>query len=192
MPWRTGSWSTTRPASTDSEVTSLHLGGDAIAIAMARIGAGDEARGWCGGPSRLTGGPASSPPAYKLLGLSSEAPGDGLSWRGHRVSTHREEPGHAHGLVLAFIDIRPEVADEFEDWYETEHMPRLAALPGMLRAARYRASPGYSPAHLACYLMDDLALSQSPRWLEAARTPWSARIRRFTAHFSRYSFGRMP
>lgn len=153
--------------------------------------AGDEAApGWRGGPSRLTGGAGFPPPAFRLLDAGVQAPEEGFSWRGRHVSTHRAEPGEGRGLVLAFIDIMAEATDEFEDWYETEHMPRLAALPGMLRAGRYRACPGHGPAHLACYLMDDLALSQSAPWMEAARTPWSARMRRFTGRFARYSFWR--
>ncbi|QEH80074.1 hypothetical protein EIK56_18870 [Sphingomonas sp. C8-2] len=165
--------------------------GDAITIAMTEIATGEKLRGWCGGRSRLTGDPTLPRPTCRLSVGPSVMPRDGgFSWRGRRVSTHRVEPGDGRGLVFAFIDIRDDAADEFEDWYESEHMPRLAALPGILRAGRYRASPGSGPAHLAYYLMDDLALSQSPQWMAAARTPWSARMRRFTSLYARYSFWR--
>lgn len=167
--------------------------GDAIAIAMKEIAAGEELRGWCGGWSRLSGDSALPLPTRSLsFPPSPIGHGDGFAWHGNRISTHRAEPGEGRGLVFAFIDILDEAADEFEDWYESEHMPRLAALAGVLHAGRYRASPGHGPAHLAYYLMDDLALSQSPQWMAAARTPWSARMRRFTRVYARYSFWREP
>lgn len=167
--------------------------GDLIAITMVELANADDAAGWRGGSSRLTGDPAFPNPTRRLLvGESVEASGEAFSWRGRRVSTHRAEPGDARGLVLTFTEIASEAADEFEDWYESEHMPRLAGLPGILQAGRYQALPGHGPAHLAYYLMDDLALSQSEQWMTAARTPWSARIRRFSSLYARYSFWREP
>ncbi|KQX25124.1 MULTISPECIES: hypothetical protein [unclassified Sphingomonas] len=167
--------------------------GDAIAIVMKELAGDDDMAGWRGGSSHLTGDPAFPSPTRRLLvGESVEACGEAFSWRGRRVSSHRAEPGDARGLVLTFIETAPEAADEFEDWYESEHMPRLAALPGIFQAGRYQALPGHGPTHLAFYLMSDLALSQSAQWMAAARTPWSARMRRFSSLYTRYSFWREP
>ncbi len=110
-------------------------------------------------------------------------------WRGMRISTHGStSSGAANAIVLGFMNVAAEAEDEFADWYETEHMPGLAALPGVLAAARYGAINGDCPTYLALYRLEDMTISQSPQWMAAARTPWSARMRRFTFDYARYSF----
>jgi len=150
------------------------------------------AGGWLGGPTRLTGRPDLAPATHRAaIGgcIDKDWPG-AQAWEGARLSLHRAVPGRAQGLVLGLMDVTAEAEAEFTDWYETEHMPRLAAVAGVLVAARYRALAGHSPAYLALYQLEDVAISQSAQWLEAARTPWSARMRRFVSNYRRYSFAR--
>src|SRR5207249_4004175 len=49
------------------------------------------------------------------------------------------EPAEAHApfLVSVRMEIAPQVEREFNDWYNVEHMPRLAAVPGVVAARRY-------------------------------------------------------
>ena len=54
-------------------------------------------------------------------------------------------PGNAGGLLL--VGMTPATGDEtaFNAWYDTEHVPALARVPGVLCARRYRTSaPGQS------------------------------------------------
>ena len=36
----------------------------------------------------------------------------------------------------------PERAEEFEAWYQNEHLPEVLAVPGMISATRYRLADG--------------------------------------------------
>lgn len=165
---------------------------DAIAIRISPLQPGEDGTGWVGAPLRLTG-EAALPAATHRVTIGTEATGPAeLLWTGARLSIHRDALGSARGMVLGFMDIAPEVEDEFTDWYETEHMPRLAALPGVLLAARYRASAASILRFLALYQMEDVRISQSEDWMAAARTPWSARMRRFSINYTRYSLWRAP
>ena len=47
------------------------------------------------------------------------------------------------GLFLVYTDlIDPKYEEEFNAWYNTEHLPELLTLPGFLDAARYVATRG--------------------------------------------------
>jgi hypothetical protein len=145
---------------------------------------------WRGGPSRLTGDADAEAPEYRAA-IAERADPDwpaGQIWQGTRLSLHRDSPGIGRGLMISMMNVAAEAEEEFADWYETEHLPRLAGVPGVLVAARYRAGPDHTPAYLAMYQMEDVTISQSAAWLEAARTPWSARMRRFASDYQRYSF----
>ena len=65
---------------------------------------------------------------------------------------------------------------EFYDWYDNEHMPALAQVPGVLRARRYTAVSG-SPRSLSAFELGAREVFESPPWLEARKTPRTARIR---------------
>lgn len=61
---------------------------------------------------------------------------------------------------------------EISRWYDTEHMPGLAAVPGCIRATRM-LNHDHGPLSLACY---DLVTTQtlgSPPWLAVRGTAWS-------------------
>jgi hypothetical protein len=47
-------------------------------------------------------------------------------------------PSNAGGLLVATMDVDEEHEKEFNDWYNQEHLPQLGAVPGVLRARRYR------------------------------------------------------
>lgn len=83
----------------------------------------------------------------------------------------------ARGLLLVLADPPPHFEEEFNAWYDTEHLPERAALPGFETALRF-TSLGDGPRYAALY---DLA---SPAALESAAyhavsgdnfSPWSRR-----------------
>ena len=100
----------------------------------------------------------------------------------------------AYGLLLRFgaqatsapflytveQDVEPAPEDEVNAWYATEHMPRLAAVPGVVAARRYVAlEPTSSPRYLAAYWLTQREVFECPAWIEARETPWTARARTF-------------
>jgi hypothetical protein len=109
--------------------------------------------------------------------LQHAAPGE----RWIRLDQTREIAGASAGADAPFhyiveTDVLPEHEAEFNAWYDEEHLPGLAAVPGTVRAARY-VCPSGSPRYYACY---DLASQQtfgSPRWLAVRATDWSSRVR---------------
>ncbi len=86
-------------------------------------------------------------------------------------------PG-AGALLVASMNVDPGAEAEFTDWYNTEHLPGLGAVPGVLSARRFRVSDTESERrYLALYHLRDGTVSRSDAWAAAANTPWSERMR---------------
>ena len=43
------------------------------------------------------------------------------------------------GLLLVYSDVAPENDEEYNRWYNEEHIPERLSIPGVLDAARYEA-----------------------------------------------------
>ena len=46
------------------------------------------------------------------------------------------------GLLMVYCDVAAEHEEEFNRWYNDEHIPERLAIPGVLNAARYQAVAG--------------------------------------------------
>jgi hypothetical protein len=80
------------------------------------------------------------------------------------------------GILLVYTDlIEPKYEEEFNAWYNTEHVPELLAIPGVLDAARYVATKG-GPKHLAAYELASVDVLQTPEFKNRPRTPWGRRV----------------
>lgn len=89
-------------------------------------------------------------------------------------------PAGAGGLLVASMNVDPAAEAEFHEWYNTEHLPFLGAVPGVLSARRFQAgADGIERKFLALYHLTDASVSRSDAWTKAARTPWSARMNRY-------------
>lgn len=85
-----------------------------------------------------------------------------------------------HRAILTFAaDVPTEFEDDFNRWYEEEHLGERLAIPGFLRACRYKAVVG-GPKYLAVYEVTDPAVFDSPEYLHflkgAGETPWTRRV----------------
>lgn len=80
-------------------------------------------------------------------------------------------------VLTVRLGIEPEHEAEFNDWYNTDHLPALASVPGVVRARRYRATAG-SPQYLAVYELANAEVPRSEAWRKAADSPWTLRMRR--------------
>jgi len=52
--------------------------------------------------------------------------------------------------MTAWVHVPPEREDEFNDWYDLEHLPQVVALPGFVRGRRYMVENA-KPKYLAWY-----------------------------------------
>ena len=43
------------------------------------------------------------------------------------------------GIFMVYVDIDAQHVQEFNEWYNKEHLPELLSVPGILSAARYEA-----------------------------------------------------
>jgi hypothetical protein len=78
---------------------------------------------------------------------------------------------------IVATDVLAVEEDDFNAWYQREHLPGLAAVPGTARAARYRVIEGPGPRYHACYDLAERSAFDSPQWRAVRATPWSSRIR---------------
>ncbi|HEY0295861.1 MAG TPA: hypothetical protein VGC69_11065 [Bordetella sp.] len=108
-----------------------------------------------------------------LLHLQSEPDGGAAPW---------------HYIVET--DVTPEFEREMNDWYDREHMPGLAVVPGTVRADRYLSRDG-SPRYYACYDLRTLETFGSPPWLAVRATDWSSRVRPAFRNTKRTMFARV-
>ena len=80
--------------------------------------------------------------------------------------------------------------EEFNAWYDTEHLPERLAIPGFRSARRWVADvPAGEGKYLATYELDSAAVLQSPAYLErfANATPWTRRCLGRCAVFKRWA-----
>ena len=79
-------------------------------------------------------------------------------------------------LYIVHTDIPEGIVDEYNEWYDKEHLPRLVTVPGVVRARRYTAAGG-NPRYLTAYELTDPNAFESPEGLQARKTPWTAKMR---------------
>jgi hypothetical protein len=88
-------------------------------------------------------------------------------------------PATANALLVASMNVDPAAEAEFNEWYNTEHLPQLAAVPGVLSARRFQAADGtdVDKKYLALYHLTSTDVSRSDAWSNAANTPWTEKMR---------------
>jgi hypothetical protein len=101
----------------------------------------------------------------------------------------QQSPENAAGVIISAMDIDPRAEEEFNDWYNTEHMPVLSNLPGVLTARRFRAHHG-KPIYIALYHVSDLSIYSKPSWTAVNDTAWTQRMRRHQYNRTYFMFSR--
>jgi hypothetical protein len=86
-------------------------------------------------------------------------------------------PANAGGLLLVGMTPGPEVETAFNQWYDKEHVPALAKVPGVLCARRFRTG-GTDPKYIALYHLTSPGVVDTPEWKDASgSTPMPQRVR---------------
>ena len=83
-------------------------------------------------------------------------------------------PANAGGLLLNAMNVAPEVDAEFNQWYDKEHIPALAAVPGVFSARRFRGTGNRK--YVALYHLETPDVVESEDWKRARQSEWSSRI----------------
>jgi hypothetical protein len=86
-------------------------------------------------------------------------------------------PPDAGAILMNAMNVDPAHEADFNAWYDQEHIPSLAAVPGCLMARRFRATDNGSHKYIALYHLSAPEVQESAAWKKAVDTPWSARIR---------------
>ena len=85
-------------------------------------------------------------------------------------------PAGAAALLLIAMNVAPEQEGEFNEWYNTEHLPQLGSVHGVLAARRYRGA-GATQRYAAIYHFANPDVPNSQSWKTAGGTPWTLRMR---------------
>jgi hypothetical protein len=82
------------------------------------------------------------------------------------------------GFLLVFMNPPPAFEEEFNAWYDLEHVPERLSVPGFVTGLRY-ISTGPAPRFLAIYDLDAPDVMDSPEYLRVAHdrsSPWTKRV----------------
>ena len=85
-------------------------------------------------------------------------------------------PREAGGLLVNAMNVVPEVEAEFNEWYDKEHIPALAAVPGVLSARRFRGTSG-NRKYVALYHLASPDVQVSAEWKQARESAWTDRLK---------------
>ena len=86
------------------------------------------------------------------------------------------EPPDAEILHGAFFEADPSDHDEFNDWYDTEHVLFVDIIDGYLNCRRFQSLADPSK-FLALYDVTSLEVATSAETAKANESPWTDRIR---------------
>jgi hypothetical protein len=90
-------------------------------------------------------------------------------------------------LMMGMMEPSPEAEGEFHDWYDLEHLPSRAAVPGFLTAHRLVCVEGW-PRYVAMYDLESLDVLNTPPYQALTgknNSPWSRRIGTMTHGYYR-------
>jgi hypothetical protein len=85
-------------------------------------------------------------------------------------------PQGAGGLLFMGFNLIDGAADDYAEWMDREHLPRLARVPGVLCARRFIATDS-THRYIAVYHLENPEVCSSAAWLAARETPWTHSIR---------------
>jgi hypothetical protein len=80
-------------------------------------------------------------------------------------------------VLLILNDVQDGAEQEFNRWYQQQHLPERLAVPGFRRARRYRAVGG-QPANMAVYDCHSVEVLSSPEYRERLANPteWTRKV----------------
>lgn len=86
-------------------------------------------------------------------------------------------PRAAAGLLVNGMSAAPEGEEDFNRWYNEEHIPALSAVPGCILARRFVSTNGCPQKYLALYHLESPDVVKTQAWAKAVETPWTLKVR---------------
>nr|WP_314613911.1 DUF4286 family protein [uncultured Pseudomonas sp.] len=85
--------------------------------------------------------------------------------------------GSPFGMLFVASDIDAAYEPEFNRWYDEEHLPDRASMPGVIKARRFK-SPSDSPKYLALYWAESIGAFDCPAYAHAFKhqSAWSKKM----------------
>jgi hypothetical protein len=83
------------------------------------------------------------------------------------------------GFLLVLMQPPATIEEEFNAWYDTEHVPERLAVPGVETALRFSATTGAAPKYLAMYDLATESVLDSDAYKNVAgdnSSPWTKRV----------------
>src|ERR1700730_11089960 len=83
------------------------------------------------------------------------------------------------GFLLVLMQPPPTTEEEFNAWYDTEHIPERLAVPGVETAIRFCSTTGAAPKYLAMYDLSAASVLDSDAYRKVAgdnSSPWTRRV----------------
>ena len=94
----------------------------------------------------------------------------------------------AKGTLIAAMKMGQAAEDEFNDWYDTEHLPERERVPGFLVCQRWIGTDDRTVS-VATYDLESVAVLKSPQYLAIGGenlSPWSKRVTARVERLMRY------
>jgi hypothetical protein len=82
------------------------------------------------------------------------------------------------GFLLVMMQCPPMLEEEFNAWYDTEHLPERLSVPGVETALRFVCLDGH-PRYLAMYDLEKHEVLETPAYMKVAydqSSPWTKRV----------------
>jgi hypothetical protein len=83
------------------------------------------------------------------------------------------------GFLLVLMQPPEAIEEEFNAWYDTEHVPERLSVPGILTAIRFSSLTAATPKYLAMYDLESEAVLESDAYKRVAganSSPWTRRV----------------
>ena len=84
-----------------------------------------------------------------------------------------------NGFLLVLMQPPENIEEEFNAWYDSEHVPERLAVPGVLTAIRFSSTSATTPKYLAMYDLESEAVLESDAYRRVAgdnSSPWTKRV----------------
>ena len=83
------------------------------------------------------------------------------------------------GFLLVLMQPPVNIEEEFNAWYDSEHVPERSAVPGVLTAIRFSSISAAAPKYLAMYDLETESVLESDAYKRVAgenSSPWTRRV----------------
>ncbi len=84
-----------------------------------------------------------------------------------------------NGFLLVLMQPPANIEEEFNAWYDSEHVPERLAVPGVLTAIRFGSVSTATPKYLAMYDLESESVLESEAYRRVAganSNPWTKRV----------------